>query len=240
MNINKIAQTVYQKQTEKGKARGKEKDFAEDFLGSLKGKMAGGETEISDKREDNALLPKEISENGYLYGASSRITVLTARSVTSQAVSECGVRGISYEQCDYVKICIEEGYVYKAQVDKEKESVYVEEKREDGQVKGYEADPNKIDEDTENNLEHFVLEAWRKALNQYTDYVQERIKNGPEKFRTGGSEFTLEEWDKLMEKIDKDIDMLKEEQKERLEKEAAKAEAKELLKEQEEEDGKTE
>lgn len=240
MNINKIAQTVYQKQAEKGKARGKEKDFAEDFLGSLKGKMADGGAEISDKREDNALLPKDISENEYRYGVSSRITVLTARSVTSRAVSECGVRGISYEQCDYVKICIEEGYVYKAQVDREKESVYVEEKREDGLVKGYEADPHKIKEDTENNLEQFVLEAWRKALNQYTDYVQERIKNGPEKFRTGGSEFTLEEWDKLMEKIDKDIDMLKEEQKERLEKEAAKAEAKERLKEQEEEDGETE
>ena len=233
MNINKIAQTVYQKQSEKGKVREKGDDFTKEFLGSLKGKMANDGAGISDKNESTALASKGISENEYLYGASSRITVISARSVVSQAVVECDVRGISYMQSDYVKICIEKGCVYKAQVNKEKESVYVEEKNDNGSVKGYEADPNKINEDTEDELEEFVLAAWRKALNQYTDYVQERIKNGPEKFQIGASEFTLEEWDKLMEKIDKDIDMLKEEQKERLEKEEAKAKEKELLEEQE-------
>lgn len=218
MNINKIAQTVYQKQEKTGKARENGTDFVKDFLGSLEEKLNSSDAKLSEQQGKNELSSNEASKNEYLYGISSHVAISSVRTVVSKAVYECEVRGISYHESDYVKICIEKGYVYKAQVDKEKESVYVEEKDEDGSVKGYEADPNKINEDTEDELEEFVLTAWRKAFNQYTDYVQDRIKNGPEKFAIGSTEFSIKEWDKLMEKLDEDIDAIQEEQEERIQK----------------------
>lgn len=221
MDINKIAQTAYYKQAGKGKVKESANDFAERFLGSLNSKMKNSDSGVLDKRERVALQSKGISEKEYLYGVSSRVAVSSTRVAVSEAVTECEVRGISYRQSDHVKLCIEKGYVYKAQVDKEKEAVYVEEKDENGLVKGYEVDPNKISEDTEDELEEFSLAAWRKALSNYINYAHERIKNGPEKFQIGASEFSIKEWDKLIEKIDKDIEAVKEEQKERLEKEAA-------------------
>lgn len=222
MNIGKIAQSAYYEQSGKEKIKENGRDFKENFLGSLNDKMKENAEEFSYSTDASSLQSREVSENEYLYGVSSRMNIPEARTLVSAAVAECDVRGITYAQSDHVKICIEKGYVYKAQVDKEKESVYVEEKDENGSVKGYEVNPKKINEDTEDELEVFSLDAWRKALSAYVDYVQDRIENGPEKFQIGGSEFSIEEWDKLMEKIDSDIDAVKEQQKERIEKENAK------------------
>lgn len=233
MNIGKVARTAYYEQAGKEKVKDNGKDFMEDFLGSLNDKMTGNIGDFSSNSENTMLQSKEVSENEYLYGVSSRINITATKTSVSPAVVECDVRGISYEESDHVKICIEKGYVYKAQVDREKESVYVEEKDENGSVKGYEVKPEEINEDTENELEAFSLEAWRKALSAYVDYVQDRIENGPEKFQIGSSEFSIEEWHKLMEKIDKDIDAVKEEQKQRFEKEEAKAQEEELREDQE-------
>lgn len=228
MNIGKVAQAAYYEQAGKEKVKDNGRDFKEDFLGSLNDKMTGSLDDFSSNYENVSLQSKDISENEYLYGISSRINISATRTTVSGAVTECDVRGISYAESDHVKICIEKGYVYKAQVDKEKESVYVEEKNDNGSVKGYEVNPKEINEDTEDELEEFSLTAWRKALSAYVDYVQDRIENGPEKFQIGSSEFSIEEWDKLMEKIDKDIDAVKEEQKERLEKEEVKVQEEEL------------
>lgn len=218
MNIGKVDQSAYYNQT--GKEKGKEygSNFKDNFLESLSDKMNGDIGDTLKNRENAALHSREVSENEYRYGVSSRVTISKTHAVISGAVTECDVRGISYAECDHVRICIEKGYVYKAQVDREKKSVYVEEKDENGSVKGYEVDPEKVQEDTENELEEFSLEAWRKALDSYVDYVQDRIENGPEKFQIGKSEFSVEEWDKLMKKIDNDIDAVKEEQKQRAEK----------------------
>lgn len=218
MNINKIAQTVYQKQAKTGKPRENGTDFSKDFLGSLEEKLNNSETKLSRQKGKNELTSNAASENEYLYGVSSRAAISSVRAVISKAVYECEVRGISYRESDYVKLCIEKGFVYKAQVDKEKETVYVEQKNDNGLVKGYEADPNRIDEDTEDELEEFALTAWKKALGKYTDFVQERIKNGPEKFAIGSTEFSIKEWNKLMEKLDEDIDTIQKEQEERIQK----------------------
>ncbi len=179
MNIGKIAQSAYYEQSGKEKIKENGRDFKENFLGSLNDKM-------KENADASSMQSRKVSENEYLYGVSSRVNILEAKTLVSAAVAECDVRGITYAESDHVKICIEKGYVYKAQVDKDKESFYVEEKDENGSVKGYEVNPKKINEDTEDELEAFSLDAWRKALSAYMDYVQERIENGPEKFQIGG------------------------------------------------------
>ena len=49
-------------------------------------------------------------------------------------------------------------------------------------------------------------------------FVKDRIKNGDPKIMIGGAEMSNKEWDKLIEKVDKNLDQVKEEMAERLEK----------------------
>lgn len=58
-----------------------------------------------------------------------------------------------------------------------------------------------------------------EALLEFYDFVEDRVKNGPPKIQTGGGEFSVEEWDKLMEDIDEILDAFKEELRERIAKE---------------------
>ncbi|MCX4318901.1 hypothetical protein AALB52_05665 [Lachnospiraceae bacterium 38-14] len=58
-----------------------------------------------------------------------------------------------------------------------------------------------------------------EALLEFYDFVKERVKNGPPKIQTGGGEFSIEEWDKLMEDMDDTLDAFKEELRERIAKE---------------------
>lgn len=53
--------------------------------------------------------------------------------------------------------------------------------------------------------------------------IAEKIKNGDTEptFQIGGQSFTEKEWKKLIEKVDKNIDAVKKEQKERIEKQEA-------------------
>lgn len=62
------------------------------------------------------------------------------------------------------------------------------------------------------------LSAFEQQLLEFKEYVRERLKDGPPKILTGGSEFTEEEWEKLIRKIDRDIDAYKEELRERIRK----------------------
>lgn len=61
---------------------------------------------------------------------------------------------------------------------------------------------------------------YSKFLEQYAEQIKEKIKNGETEptFQIGGQSFTEEEWKKLIEKIDKDIEQIQAEQAERLEK----------------------
>lgn len=57
--------------------------------------------------------------------------------------------------------------------------------------------------------DYSTKEEYFKALESYRDYVNERIKNGPEKFQIGAMEMSLKEWENLLEKIDKAIEDIK-------------------------------
>ncbi len=74
-----------------------------------------------------------------------------------------------------------------------------------------------------------VCADFQEALAQVSDFVEDRIKNGPPKFQIGGTEYSVDEWQKLMDSIDKDIENVKEEQKARFEKQEEERLEKELL-----------
>ena len=61
---------------------------------------------------------------------------------------------------------------------------------------------------------------YSKFLEQYAEQIKEKIKNGETEptYQIGGQSFNEEEWKKLVEKIDKDIEQIQAEQAERLEK----------------------
>lgn len=183
---------------------------------------------------------------------ASELAVQQSGRVQISSVTECSVRHITYEESDHVKVCITEGYSLKAQVDMTAHSVYIEQKMEDGTLRGYEVNPLKAAEDTEDAIEQMALESWEitrkllqgegnysnaapsetkedtedmtldEALMKFYDFVEDRIKNGPPKIRIGASEFSVEEWERLLKKVDGDINAMKEELRERIRKEKEK------------------
>ena len=134
-----------------------------------------------------------------------------------------------------MKVYAADGFRLMAQVNVDKRSVYIERKNEDGTVQGYEVNVDKLNKDTTDPVEQAALEAWEKkrseaekdgeeeltleeALLQFYEFIEDRIKNGPPKYMIGNSEFSIEEWDKLLEGIDGELDAIKEELRERIEK----------------------
>ena len=57
-----------------------------------------------------------------------------------------------------------------------------------------------------------------EALLEFYAFIEDRIKNGPPKYMIGSSEFSVEEWDKLLEDFDDQLDAIREEMRERIEK----------------------
>ncbi len=55
-------------------------------------------------------------------------------------------------------------------------------------------------------------------LEEFQAFVEKRIKEGPPKILTGGAEFSEEEWERMLEKIDEIIDEFKEELRQRIQK----------------------
>ena len=121
-----------------------------------------------------------------------------------------------------------------AQVDVNGRSVYIEQKMEDGTTKGYDVEIDKLKADTKDPVAQMALEAWNvavkeddseekeltmeEALLQFYEYIEDRIKNGPPKYQIGKDEFSITEWNKLLESLDDQIDTIKEEMRERIEK----------------------
>ena len=58
---------------------------------------------------------------------------------------------------------------------------------------------------------------YTKSLEDYRDYVEYRIKNGPQKFQIGAEEMSLKEWEALLKKVDTAIEDFKESTKEEIE-----------------------
>lgn len=59
---------------------------------------------------------------------------------------------------------------------------------------------------------------FEEMLQEFHEFVEKRIKDGPPKIQIGGSEFSEKEWEQLLKKIDKFIDEYKEELRERIRK----------------------
>ena len=62
---------------------------------------------------------------------------------------------------------------------------------------------------TEDGEEEQKLQTLAEALEEFQEYVKKRIKEGPPKIQIGGSEFSQVEWEKLIRKMDKAIDIYK-------------------------------
>lgn len=246
MIINKASDRFYQKQMEnKNKVKKPVDSEFEDKLKENYESKYTVDTENISNMAEQYLTYSDISKISRRYGIENIST-----AVVSKAVSECEVRNVSLKECDYVKSCTPDGYLLKAVISEDNNTVYIEQKFEDGTVKAYEVDMSKIDENTENIMENAALEAikeqskddsedtdalWQQALEEFSLFVKDRIKNGPPKIATGASELSIEEWDKLIENIDGVIEDVKLEQQERLEK----LEKQELEKELVEESKKT-
>lgn len=65
-----------------------------------------------------------------------------------------------------------------------------------------------------------------EALLWFYDFIQNRIENGPPKYAIGNSEFSIEEWDKLIEDVDEALDAIREAMREEIAKRKAEAEQK--------------
>lgn len=73
--------------------------------------------------------------------------------------------------------------------------------------------------------------SWQDAFHAYRDDVMTKIKKGAteEAIPTGGGEYTQSEWKKVLGSVDKQLDDIKEEQKERFAKNERKAEAQKIF-----------
>ena len=57
-----------------------------------------------------------------------------------------------------------------------------------------------------------------EALLSFYEFIEDRIKNGPPKYMIGNAEYSIAEWDKLLEDFDDQLDDIREELRERIEK----------------------
>ncbi|MBO5279421.1 MAG: hypothetical protein J6B06_08030 [Lachnospiraceae bacterium] len=242
MNVNGVKNAGYLEKTDRNKERNAQ--TAGNFRNSLADTMSDSLT------EESVLQTTEKEESSRaVTGAECYQSMMAAGSfhpvdrVSNGAASECEVRNITYEECDFVKVCTEKGAVYKAQVLAEKNQVYVEQKKDDGTITGYLVDMDKVEMDTDSVVEQIAQEAlekelqgqpvdteeaFKEALEKFYAYAEERVKNGPPKFAIGASELTIEEWDKLLERVDEEIDAAKEDLRKRVEERQEEEEQKQI------------
>jgi hypothetical protein len=162
-------------------------------------------------------------------GKVDNTSAFTSSISITTAITQVNARNVTYRNSDTVKVNVLYGYTLKAQADTKSGIVYIERKNEDGTVNGYEVDLTKVNKDSDNFMEKIALEVYNKKLNsdftlfsdavsQYSDYVQDKIINGDTKFQIGGSAMSLKDWDKLIGKVDMNLDEVKVVQEERTEK----------------------
>lgn len=236
MNINRLRSAEYLEQANKNRGKGTDRtrDFRQDLAGNL------------TRQDSDAVQEQRTQENAlgteYCQGMMSARALHNADKLANSAVEACEVRKLTYDQCDYVKLCPDQGVVYKARICGDGQ-VYVEEKKEDGTVSAYMVDTDKVADNTKLPVEAAAKEAaaqaqgtisgdteeeYRKALDKFYVYAGERVKDGPPKFAIGGSEFSVEDWEKLMESVDEQIDAIKEEMREDIEERKEDAEQKNI------------
>lgn len=69
---------------------------------------------------------------------------------------------------------------------------------------------------SKNENDNSIENSFKEALNEYSDFVKDRLENGEPSFQIGGSSMTVKEWDALITKVDTSIDQFKEELKQRI------------------------
>ncbi len=237
MNVNGIGKQNYYETAGTNKANPKN---GGGFYESLSENI--NEKAEAQQKKDNSVKAKGVTVTAaYSYcgvsagnGASG---VRKSEKAGSDAIVKTDdVRHISYQESDYVKAYAVQGYTLMAQVDLENRKVYIERRQEDGTLTGYEVDIDKLNKETVDPVGRAAMEAWEKkisdtqdadgeqittmaeALLSFYEFIEDRIKNGPPKYMIGNTEFSVAEWDKLLEGIDNEIDTVKEELRERIEK----------------------
>ena len=212
------------------------RQYDEEFAGKL-GEKAGAKPE--DLAKNTSRGRSAVTVNYRENRVVTEMGILETGFVDINALIECSVRNISYAESDNVKICMEGGYTLKAKVELSAHKVYIEQKNEDGTVHGYEVNPLKVDKNTKDPIERMALESWEmtrselnkdgifqeaeggeltheEALLAFYDFIEDRIKNGPPKIVTGGAEFSVKEWDKLIESLDRYLEEVRAELRERI------------------------
>lgn len=236
MNVNGIGKQSYYEKANGSKTN--PKSGGSGFYESLSENI-NEKTEAEQKKENAASLKNTAVPAAFSYrGVASKAGAAGVRgsgNAASGAVSEKEARHISYEESDHVKVFVEQGYTLMAQVDTDSRKVYIERRQEDGTVTGYEVNVDKLEQKTTDPIERTALEAWEQknadtqksdqeqpltlaeALLSFYEFIEDRIKNGPPKYMIGNSEFSITEWDKLLEGIDDQLDAIREELKQRIE-----------------------
>lgn len=226
MTVNSVGRNYLEEKagkTHRNVGRG-ESDFGKSLAGTIEKKEAGNESG-SDGLKANS----RIADIKNFYNAAASGCV--PGNTVSKVVSECEPRGISSAACDRVKVCMEQGCIYKMQINEDEGKIYVEQKSEDGSVKGYEVSVGEISKNSSHPIENLALETWElyhgerstkedfeEALLKFYEYTEDRVKNGPPKIQIGASAISEEDWKKLIEKIDEEINARKTELRERMEK----------------------
>lgn len=235
MNVNGVGRQSYYGKAEKKAAD--RKNGGSGFYESLSENISD-RTSAGQKKENNTVAKNHAVSAAYPYhNVPSAAGRYESDKVSAGAVSGVAARKITCQESDYVESYVQDGFTLLAQVDVKGRSVYIERKQEDGTVAGFQVSIDKVDDKTADPIEAAALKAWQEkadragaendteetltveeALLEFYEFIEDRIKNGPPKFLIGASELSVAEWDKLLESVDGQIDDIKEEMRERIEK----------------------
>lgn len=231
---------------QKGKARENET-----YFGDVAGNLGGASKELEEEKDTKSTKTGSVQVDYHSGLISTKLAVSDTGRVHMESTMECEAKHITYAQSDQVKLYAVSGYTLKAKTVLDEHKVYIEQTNEDGTIQGYMVNPLKVPADSTNPVELLAKECWEntrdllnggtftdataeepkepktyeEALLEFYEFVEERVKNGPPKIQTGGGEFSIEEWDKLLEEVDDALDAYIEELRERI----AKLKEKQLL-----------
>ncbi len=238
MKVNGIENQAYREKTGTAKTNRKSKgDFYENLSENLNGQTEKNTDINTTVGMDANTAAKAAASKAYQYRNIHSAAAISGTANVSEGITVCEAKYISYQESDYVKTVIQSGYTLMTQVDVSARSVYVEQKMEDGTVKGYDVKMDELNKNVKDPIGQTALEAWEKvnsegeseedtdnmaltveeALQKFYEFIEDRIKNGPPKYMIGNSEFSIEEWEKFLESIDGQIDDIKEETRELIE-----------------------
>lgn len=238
MKVNGIENQAYREKTVGAKPKYKNKGgFYENLSENLNG-QAGKGADIKTAVGAAANRTAGVAANkAYQYRNIPSAAAISGSRAVSEGVTICEIKNISYQNSDYIKAFVQSGFTLMAQVDVSAGSVYIEQKMEDGTVKGYDVDMSRLDTNANEPIVQTALEAWEmakakgemgeseeaaedtelsveEALQRFYEFVEDRIKNGPPKYSIGDSEFSIEEWNQFLKSVDGQLDDIKEETEE--------------------------